>query len=57
MTWVHHMTPQIEQRWKHPTPSTSKIFKVCQSAGNVTEAVFWDARGVTHVKFMPQAQH
>jgi hypothetical protein len=41
-------------QWKHPTYLRAKKFKVCQSAGKVMASVFWDAKGVIHVEFMPQ---
>jgi hypothetical protein len=41
-------------QWKHLTSLRAKKFKVCHSVGKVMASVFWDAKGVIHIEFMPQ---
>jgi len=39
---------------KHKTSPTPKKFRVEKSAGKVMATVFWDAKGLLLLEFMPQ---
>lgn len=56
-TWVHHYTPESKQQskqWKKPGEPTPKKAKTILSAGKVMASVFWDAKGVIMVDYLPK---
>lgn len=46
-TWVHHYTPQTKEQSK-------QCASVAERAGKVMATVFWDARGVIHIDYLPK---
>src|SRR5271165_2274392 len=41
-------------QWKHQHSSPPKKFRIQASAGKVMATIFWDAKGVIHIDYMPQ---
>ena len=53
-TWVHYYEPENKaqsRQWVGPRP---KQFKTQPSAGKVMATVFWDAKGVIMLDFLPK---
>jgi hypothetical protein len=46
--WMHHFTLKEKM-----TTLRAKKFQVYQSDGKDMASVFWDAKGIIHVEFMP----
>lgn len=58
-TWVHHYTPESKQQskqWKKSGEPTPKKAKAILSAGKVMASVFWDAKGVIMVDYLPKGE-
>ena len=54
-TWVHYYEPENKaqsRQWVGPGSLRPKKFKMQPSAGKVTAAVFWDAKGVIMLDFL-----
>jgi len=55
-TWIHHdylETKQQSMQWKHASSASPQKFKVQASAGKIMCTVFWDAKDVLLIDYMP----
>ena len=52
-TWVHY-EPENKAQWLGPRSPRPKKFKMQPSAGKVMATVFWDAKGVIMLDFLPK---
>lgn len=58
-TWVHHYTPENKQQskqWTKRGEPAPKKAKVSLSAGKVMASVFWDAKGILLIDYLPKGQ-
>ncbi len=58
-TWIHHYDPETKQQscqWKRSEEPTPIKFLVVPSAGKVLATVFWDAKGILLLDFLPKGQ-
>ena len=56
-TWVHYYEPENKaqsRHWVGPGSPRPKKFKTQSSAGKVMATVFWDAKGVIMLDFLPK---
>ena len=56
-TWVHYYEPENKaqnRQWVGPGSPRPKKFKTQPSAGKVMATVYWDARGVIMLDFLPK---
>ena len=53
-TWVHYYEPENKAQWLGPGYPRPKKFKMQPSAGKVMATVFWDAKGVIMLDFLPK---
>ena len=56
-TWVHYYEPENKaqrHQWVGPGSPRPKKFKMQPSAGKVVVTVFWDAKGVIMLDFLPK---
>ena len=56
-TWVHYYEPENKakgRQWVGPGSPRPKKFKTQPSAGKVIATVFWDAKGVIMLDFLPK---
>ena len=56
-TWVHYYEPENKAQscqWVGPGSSRPKKVKTQPSAGKVRATVFWDAKGVIMLDFLPK---
>ena len=56
-TWVHYYEPENKaqsRQWIGPGSPRPKKFKTQPSAGKVMATVFWDAKGVIMLDFLPK---
>ena len=56
-TWVHYYEPENKaqsRQWVGPGSPRPKKFKTQPSAGKVVTTVFWDAKGVIMLDFLPK---
>ena len=56
-TWVHYFEPENKaqsRQWVEPGSPRPKKFKMQPSAGKVMATVFWDAKGVIMLDFLPK---
>ena len=56
-TWVHYYEPENKaqsRQWVGPGSPRPKKFKTQPSAGKVMATVFWDAKGVNVLDFLPK---
>ena len=56
-TWVHYYEPENKaqsRQWVGPGSPRPKKFKTKPSAGKVMATVFWDAKGVIMLDFLPK---
>ena len=56
-TWVHYYEPENKaqsRQWVGPGSPRPKKFKTQPSAGKVMAIVFWDAKGVIMLDFLPK---
>ena len=56
-TWVHYYEPENKaqsRQWVGPASPKPKKFKTQPSAGKVMATVFWDAKGVIMLDFLPK---
>ena len=56
-TWVHYSEPENKaksRQWVGPGSTRPKKFKTKPSAGKVMATVFWDAKGVIMLDFLPK---
>ena len=56
-TWVHYYEPENKaqsRQWVGPGSPRPKKFKTQPSAGKVMATVFWDAKGVIMLDFLPR---
>ena len=55
-TWVHYYEPENKEscQWVGPWSPRPKKFKTQPSAGKVMATVFWDAKGVIMLDFLPK---
>ena len=53
-TWVHYYEPENKAQWVGPGSPRPKKFKTHSSAGKVMATVFWDAKGVIMLDFLPK---
>ena len=56
-TWVHYYEPENKaqsRQWIGPGSPRPKKFKMQPSAGKVMATVFWDAKGVIMLDFLPK---
>ena len=57
--WVYHFEPETKKQsmqWKHLQSPPSKNAKVVLSARKVMASVFWDAKGVVFVDYLPKGK-
>ena len=55
-TWIHHWDPETKlesMQWKHPNSPPPKKFRTQPSAGKVMATIFWDAKGILLIDYMP----
>ena len=52
--WVHCYEPENKAQWVGPGSPRQKKFKTQPSAGKVMATVFWDAKGVIMLDFLPK---
>lgn len=58
-TWVHHYTPETKQQskqWRHSGSPPPKKAKAVASAGKVMASIFWDAKGILLIDYLPKGQ-
>lgn len=58
-TWVHHFEPESKmqsKQWKRNTSPYPRKAKVVPSAGKIMASVFWDAKGVILIDYLPKGQ-
>ena len=58
-TWVHHYTPESKiqsKQWTEAGCSAPKKAKAVKSAGKVMASVFWDAKGILMIDYLPRGQ-
>ena len=57
-TWIHYFTPETKEQSKQWTSlgEPPKKAKTVKSAGKVMATVFWDARGIIHIEYLPLKQ-
>ena len=58
-TWIHYVTPKTKEQskqWTSLGEPASKKAKTVKSAGKVMATVFWDARGIIHIDYLPSKQ-
>ena len=58
-TWIHYFTPETKEQskqWTSPGELAPKKAKTVKSAGKVMATVFWDARGIIHIDYLPSKQ-
>jgi len=58
-TWIHYFTPETKEQskqWISPSEPVPKKTKTVKSAGKVIATVFWDARGIIHIDYLPSKQ-
>ena len=58
-TWIHYFTPETKEQskqWISPGEPAPKKAKTVKSAGKVMAIVFWDARGIIHIDYLPLKQ-
>ena len=56
-TWVHYYEPENKaqsRQWVGPGSPRQKKFKTKPSAGKVMATVFWDAKGIIMLDFLPK---
>ena len=56
-TWVHYYEPENKSQscqWVEPGSPRPKKFKTQPSPGKVMATVFWDAKGVIRMGFLPK---
>ena len=56
-TWVHYYEPENKaqsRQWVGPGSPRPQKFKTQPSAGKVMATVFWDAKGVIMLDFLPK---
>ena len=56
-TWIHYYEPENEaqsRQWVGPGSPRPNKFKMQPSAGKVIATVFWDAKGVIMLDFLPK---
>ena len=56
-TWVHYYESENKaqsRQWVGPGSSRPKKFKTQPSAGKVMATVFWDAKGIIILDFLPK---
>ena len=56
-TWVHYYEPENKaqsRQWVGPGSPRPKKFKMQPSAGKVMATVFWDAKGIIMLDFLPK---
>ena len=57
-TWVHYYEPENKaqsRQWEGPGSPRPKKFKTQPSAGKVMATIFWDAKGVIMLDFLPKS--
>ena len=57
VTWVHYYKPEnkaLSRQWVGPGSPRPKKFEKQPSAGKVMATVFWDAKGVIVLDFLPK---
>ena len=58
--WIHHFTPETKEQskqWTSPDEPAPKKVKTVKLTGKVVMAtVFWDARGIIHIDYLPLKQ-
>lgn len=55
-TWLHHFDPDSKlasMQWKHRDSPPPTKFRTQPSAGKVLATIFWDAKGVIHIDYLP----
>ena len=56
-TWVHYYEPENKtqsRQWVWPGSPRPKKFKTQPSVGKVMGTVFWDAKGIIMLNFLPK---
>ena len=53
-TWIHHYESENKARWVGPGSLRPKKFKTQPSAGKVMATIFWEAKGVIMLDFLPK---
>lgn len=55
-TWVHHYDPETKQQssqWRRRGEPAPVKFKTQPSAGKIMATIFWDAKGILLIDYMP----
>lgn len=55
-TWIHHWDPETKlesKQWKHPSSPPPLKFRTQPSAGKVMATIFWDAKGILLIDYLP----
>lgn len=58
-TWIHHYTPESKQQskqWTESGGSAPKKAKSLPSAGKIMASVFWDAKGILLIDYLPKGK-
>ncbi|XP_017794503.1 PREDICTED: uncharacterized protein LOC108576094 [Habropoda laboriosa] len=58
-TWIHHYTPESKEQseqWKRSGSPPPKKAKSILSAGKVMASIFWDAKGILLVNYLPRGR-
>ena len=53
-TWVHYYEPETKAQWVGPGFPRPKKFKTQPSVGKVVATVFWEAKGIIMLDFLPK---
>ena len=56
--WIHYFTPETKEqsKWTSLDEPAPKKAKTVKSAGKVMATVFWNARGIIHIDYLPSKQ-
>ena len=58
-TWIHHYTPESNQQsaeWTARSENRPKRLKTQISAGKVLAFVFWEANGISFIKYLEKGR-
>ena len=55
-TWIHYFTFETKEQLKQWTSLSEPAPKTVKSAGKVMVTIFWDARGIIHIDYLPSQQ-
>ncbi|XP_011873175.1 PREDICTED: histone-lysine N-methyltransferase SETMAR-like [Vollenhovia emeryi] len=55
-TWVHNYKPEVKQQSTHSDSPPPKKTKVVPSTGKVVASIFWDAKGILLIDYLPEGR-